>query len=53
MLALLVLAVNSGVLYLWKLTPLPVTVCKLFTEICVFLGSYTVQKKIIFKKKKK
>ena len=52
LLALLILAVNSGVLYLWKLTPLPITLCKLFTEICVFLGSYTVQKKVIFHKKK-
>lgn len=48
LLALFVLAVNSGVLYLWKLTPLPVAVCKLFTEICVFLGNYFVQKRIIF-----
>ena len=53
LLALLVLAVNSGVLYLWKLTPLPITLCKLFAEICVFLGNYIVQKKIIFKKNKK
>lgn len=52
LLALMVLAVNSGVLYLWKLTLLPVAVCKLFTEVCVFLGNYFVQKKIIFKKKK-
>ncbi len=53
LLAMFVLAVNSGVLYLWKLTPLPVTVCKLFTEICVFLGNYTVQRKIIFRKREK
>jgi glycosyltransferase involved in cell wall biosynthesis len=52
LLAVFVLAVNSGVLYLWKLTPLPISLCKLFTEICMFLGSYTVQKKLIFKKKK-
>ena len=52
LLALLVLAVNSGVLYLWKMIPgMPVAVCKLLTEICVFFGNYVVQKKIIFKKK--
>jgi putative flippase GtrA len=51
LLALLVLAVNSGVLYLWRLIPgMPVAICKLLTEICVFLGNYLVQKKIIFKK---
>lgn len=53
LLALFVLAVNSGVLYLWKLTSLPVTVCKLLTEICVFLVNYTVQKRVIFRKQKK
>lgn len=47
-----VLAVNSGVLYLWRLIPgMPVAVCKLLTEICVFFGNYLVHKKIIFKKK--
>ena len=52
LLALLVLAVNSGVLYLWDLIPgMPVAICKLLTEICVFFGNYVVQKKIIFKKK--
>ena len=52
LLALLVLAVNSGVLYLWRLIPgMPVAVCKLLTEICVFFGNYLVQRKIIFKKK--
>ena len=53
LLALLVLAVNSGVLYLWRLIPgMPVAICKLLTEICMFCGNYLVQKKIIFKKKK-
>ena len=51
-LALCVLAVNTGVLYLWNMIPgLPVGICKLLTEICVFFGNYLVQKKIIFKKK--
>ena len=52
LLALLVLAVNTGVLYLWNMIPgMPVSICKLLTEICVFFGNYVVQKKIIFKKK--
>ncbi len=50
LLALLVLAVNSGVLYLWNMIPgMPVAICKLLTEICVFFSNYVVQKKIIFK----
>ena len=53
LLAVTMLAANTGVLYLWKLTPLPISVCKLFTEICMFLANYLVQKKWIFKKKKK
>lgn len=54
LLALLVLAVNSSVLYLWKLIPgMPIAICKLFTEICVFFANYLVQKKIIFRKKRK
>ena len=54
LLALLVLAVNSGVLYLWRLIPgMPVAICKLLTEICVFCGNYLVQKKLIFRKKNK
>ena len=52
LLALLVLAVNTGVLYLWNLIPgMPVAVCKLLTEICIFFGNYIIQKKIIFKKR--
>jgi len=52
LLAVLVLAVNTGVLYLWNLIPgMPVAICKLLTEICVFFGNYLVQKKLIFKKK--
>ena len=52
LLALLVLAVNTGVLYLWNLIPgMPVAIGKLLTEICVFLGNYLVQRRIIFKKK--
>ena len=54
LLALAVLAVNTGVLYLWDMIPgMPVSICKLLTEICVFFGNYVVQKKIIFKKKNK
>ncbi len=53
LLAVGILAANTGVLYLWKLTPLPISVCKLFTEICMFLANYLVQKKWIFKRKKK
>jgi putative flippase GtrA len=52
LLALVVLAVNTGVLYLWNMIPgMPVAVCKLLTEVCVFFGNYVVQKKLIFKKK--
>ena len=52
LLALLVLTVNTGVLYLWNMIPgMPVAICKLLTEVCVFFGNYVVQKKIIFKKK--
>lgn len=46
-----VLAVNSGVLYLWGLTPAPVWLCKLLTEGCMFCVSYLLQKRIIFRKK--
>ncbi len=53
LLAIAILILNTGVLYLWKLTPLPITVCKLFTEICMFLANYFVQKKLIFMKKKR
>ena len=52
-LAVAILAVNTGVLYLWKLTPLPISVCKLFTEICMFLANYLAQKKLVFRKKKR
>lgn len=53
LLAVVILAVNTGVLYLWRLTPLPISVCKLFTEICMFLANYLVQKKWIFRRRKK
>ena len=53
LLAVGMLTANTGVLYLWKLTPLPISVCKLFTEVCMFLANYLVQKKWIFKRKKK
>ena len=53
LLAVAMLTVNTGVLYLWKMTPLPISVCKLFTEICMFLANYLVQKRLIFRKKKK
>ena len=53
LLAVAMLTVNTGVLYLWKMTPLPISVCKLFTEICMFLANYMVQKRLIFRKKKK
>ena len=52
-LALIILGINSILLYLWMLTPVPVTVCKLLAEICTFLVNYFVQKKFIFKKKKR
>ena len=45
------LGLNSGVLYLWKMTPLPVWFCKLLTEVCMFFVNYLFQKRIIFKKK--
>ena len=53
LLALVVLAINTGVLYLWNMIPgMPVAVCKLLTEVCVFFGNYLVQKKVIFNKRK-
>lgn len=39
-------------LYLWKMTALPVPICKILADMCVFVVNYIVQKKIIFKKKK-
>ena len=53
LLAVTILGLNTGVLYLWELTPLPIAVCKLFTEICMFLANYLVQKKLVFRKKKR
>ncbi len=51
LLAIFLLALNCGVLYLWGLTPIPIPICKLLTECCMFFVSYFIQKKIIFKKK--
>ncbi len=51
LLAVTLLVLNCGVLYLWGLTPIPIPVCKLLTEVCMFFVSYFIQKKIIFKKK--
>ncbi len=51
-LAILILAVNTGVLYLWAMIPgMPAALSKLLTEICIFFANYIVQKKIIFRKK--
>lgn len=52
MLAVCILVINTGVLSLWELTPLPLPLCKLFTEVCMFLLNYLVQKKLVFRKKK-
>ena len=53
LLALVVLALNTGILYLLNLIPgVPVAVCKLLTEIVIFFGNYLIQKKVIFKNKK-
>ena len=52
LLALVILAVNTGVLYLWAMIPgMPASVSKLLTEVCMFFGNYVIQKKIIFRKK--
>ena len=53
LLAITILVANTAVLSLWELTPLPITVCKLFTEVCMFLANYLVQKKLVFRKKKR
>lgn len=47
-----ILCLNSMVLYLWKLTPIPTQICKLLTEIIMFFVNYMVQNKIIFRKKR-
>ena len=52
LLAVIILALNCGILFLWGLTPIPTAICKLLTEGCMFFFSYFIQKKIIFKKKK-
>ncbi len=39
-------------LYLWKLTGWPVPICKLLADLCVFVVSYIVQEKLIFRRKK-
>ncbi len=51
LLVIVILALNCGVLFLWGLTPIPIPICKLLTEGCMFFVSYFAQKKIIFKKK--
>lgn len=40
-------------LYLWKLTELPVPICKILADLCVFVVNYFVQQKLIFRKKRK
>ncbi|MBE6586392.1 MAG: glycosyltransferase [Ruminococcaceae bacterium] len=47
-----ILAVNCSILYLLGLTPIPIWICKLITEACMFFVSYIFQKKIIFKSSK-
>lgn len=46
------IGLSSLALYLWKLTRLPVPVCKILADLCVFVVNYIVQKKLIFRKKK-
>jgi len=52
-LCLCILTVNTGVLYLFKMTSLHVTFCKLLTEFCVFFGNFLLQEKVVFRKKNK
>lgn len=47
------LSLNSGALYLWKLTPFPVQICKLLADTSMFIVNYLIQRKFIFRKKKK
>lgn len=46
------IGLSALALYLWKLTRLPVPVCKILADLCVFVVNYIVQKKLIFRKKK-
>lgn len=46
------IGLSTLALYLWKLTGLPVPVCKILADTSVFVVNYTVQKKLIFRKKK-
>ena len=47
------ISLSIGLQYLWKLLPLYPQICKLFAEICMFFFSYLIQKKLIFKKRRK
>ncbi len=46
------IGLSALALYLWKLTRLPVPICKILADLCVFVVNYIVQKKLIFRKKK-
>ncbi len=49
------LGASIGLQYLWAWLPagFPLPVCKLLAEICMFVISYFIQKKIIFKRRSK
>lgn len=53
LLCVCILVINSGVLYLWKQTIMPVWFCKLLTEVCMFFVNYLLQKKVVFRKKRR
>lgn len=46
------IGLSALALYLWKLTGLPVPVCKILADLCVFVVNYIVQQKLIFRKRK-
>lgn len=51
-LSFVTLILNSGVLYIWKLTPIPSQLCKLLADTMMFFVNYIIQRKLIFTKKK-
>lgn len=52
LLAVSLMVLDTLLLYLWRLTPLHFMLCKLLTEMSMFVINYVVQNKVIFRKKK-
>lgn len=47
------LGLSIGLQYLWDLLPMSLEICKLLAETCMFILSYFIQKKFIFKRRSK